>query len=470
MSIWTPDLKEMNSPRYVAIAEALARDVAEGRLAPGTRLPPQRDLAWQLKVTVGTVARAYAEAARRGLISGEVGRGTYVLDPKNQTDGLTLLHQTLAEIHQRPPDDGGFIDMSINRPTGGNGAPLVADALRRLADSPDLSRLLGYRIDSPWPRHAAAAARWLAREGISVSPEQATLTVGGQQAIVAVMAALTRPGETMFTEELTYPGIKRTGSLIDRPIEGIAMDAGGMMPDALDAALSRKPGSIVYCMPTLQNPTAITMSLERRRAVVEVARRHHATIVEDGIHAFLDENAPPPLWTLAPDTSVYITSMSKAVSPGLRIGFVVAPDSAQARIAATIAATTMMVPALLAEVASMLIEDGSAERAGLEQRGEARARIALARQILGAEHCPPTPTDNLWLVLPPAWRADAFAAEVSRRGVLVTPAAAFAVGSRIPKAVRVSISAPRDQEQLRTGLEIIARVMRDSPDRLALTV
>ena len=130
----------------------------------------------------------------------------------------------------------------------------------------------------------------------------------------------------------------------------------------------------------------------------------------------------------------------------------------------------MMVSAALTEVAAMLIEDGGAERAATEQRAEATARMAIARQVLGAERCPATPADNLWLILPPAWRSDAFAAEASRRGVLVTQAAAFAIGPRVPKAVRVSISAPRDRDQLRTGLDILARLLADSPDRLALTV
>lgn len=470
MSIWTPDIGERLGPRYLAIADALADDVAHGRLAPGMRLPPQRDLAWQLKVTVGTIARAYTEAARRGLISGEVGRGTYVLEGAEERDGLTALHHTLAEFHRRPADETNFIDMSINRPTGDNAGALIAEAMRRLADSPDLSRLLGYRIDSPWPRQAAAGARWLARDGIKVSPEQITLTVGGQQAIFSVMAALSQPGDTVFAEELTYPGIKRTGSLIDRPIHGIPMDEGGMIPEAMDAALAKHPRSLVYCMTTLHNPTAVSMTLERRKSIVAIAQRHDATLVEDGIYAFLDEHAPPPLWTLAPERCVYMTSLSKAVSPGLRIGFVVAPDHLQARVAATVAATTMMVPAVLAEIAAMLIEDGSAERAAIEQRTEATARMEIARAILGAERCPKTPSDNLWLILPPAWRADSFAAEASRRGVLVTQAAAFAVGPRVPKAVRVSISAPRDREQLRTGLEILGRLMNDSLDRLALTV
>lgn len=470
MSIWAPDLGERTGPRYLAIADALADDVATGRLPAGTRLPPQRDLAWQLKVTVGTIARAYTEAARRGLITGEVGRGTYVLEGKDDRDGLAALHQTLAEFHQRPADETNFIDMSINRPTGDNASKLIADAMHRLADSQDLSRLLGYRIDSPWPRQAAAGAKWLARDGVQVTPDRITLTVGGQQAIFAVMAALSQPGDTVFAEELTYPGIKRTASLIDRPIAGIAMDEGGMLPDALDTALTKHPRSLVYCMTTLHNPTAISMDLERRKSIAAVARRHDATLVEDGIYAFLHETAPPPLWTFAPERCVYMTSLSKAVSPGLRVGFIAAPAHLQTRIAATVAATTMMVPAVLTEIAAMLIEEGSADRAALEQRNEAMARMEIARGVLGADRCPKTPSDNLWLILPPAWRADSFAAEASRRGVLVTQAAAFSVGPRTPKAVRVSISAPRDREQLRTGLEILARLMNDSPDRLALTV
>jgi len=470
MSIWTPDLSTHQGPRYIAIADALAGDVAEGRVAPGTRLPPQRELAWKLKVTVGTVARAYAEASRRGLVTGEVGRGTYVLDTKRRPDGLSVLHQTLTQIHQRPRDDSNVIDMSINRPAGDNCAEIVADALRQVADSPDLNRLLGYRIDSPWPRHAAAAAQWLAQDGLTVSPDAVILTVGGQQAIVAVMAGLTHPGDTVFTEELTYPGIKRTGALFDRPIEGMPMDAGGMIPEALDAALAQRPGSIVYCMPTRQNPTTITMTLERRHAIIAVARRHRVTLVEDGIYAFIDQAAPPPLTSLAPDCCVYITSMSKAVSPGLRVGFVVAPEAARPRIAATIAASTMMVPGITAEVASILIENGSALRSADEQRAEAGARMDMARDILGAANCPSGPSNNLWLTLPPTWRPDAFASETLRRGVMITPAAAFAVTQRIPKAVRVSISAPVDREQLRKGLEIIAGLVREPSDRYSLTV
>lgn len=295
MSIWLPDLSRHQGPRYIAIADALAGDLNEGRIAPGTRLPPQRDLAWRLKVTVGTVARAYAEAARRGLVSGEVGRGTYVLDPKEHRDGLTILHKTLAEFtNVRPTMAASSTCRSTGRPAA-TARPSWPTPCAAWPTAPISRACWAIASIRPGPGMRRRPRNGFRARASTSPPTTRFFTVGGQQAIVAVMAALTRSADVIFTEELTYPGIKRTASLIDREIEGVAMDEGGMRPDALEAALAKRPGSVIYCMPTLQNPTTITMSLERRHAIVAIARRHRATLVEDGIYAFLVEGAPPPL-------------------------------------------------------------------------------------------------------------------------------------------------------------------------------
>jgi DNA-binding transcriptional MocR family regulator len=466
MSLWIPDVQGRSGPLYRVIVEALADDIAAGRLSPGYRLPPHRDLAWRLKVTVGTIARAYAEAARRGLVAAEVGRGTFVTDP-NSRDTTRHVHDYVAS---RSLELDAVIDMAINRPTGDNCAPAIAAALRRLADAPNLQQLLGYQLDTALPRYRAAGARWLAREGMTVAPERVVVTVGGQQGIVAVLSALSRPGETVLTEELTYPGLKVAAGHLDRGVEGIAMDEHGLIPEAYEQALVNRAGRVLYCMPTNQNPTVATMPLERRRAIVEIARRHDALIVEDGIYAFLAEEILPPLWALAPERSVYITSLSKAVSPGLRIGFAAVPEELSTRIAAAVSASTMMVPPPMAEIAAMLIEDGSAAQSSDRQKAEIRERIHIAAGILGARYRLPGPAMNLWLPLPPPWRADAFAAEAYRHGVVVSPAGSFATTRHVPEAVRVSISAPRDQDELRHGLRIIGQLLRGSPDTMGMTV
>jgi DNA-binding transcriptional MocR family regulator len=465
MSLWIPNLADRSGPVYRVIVEALAEDISSGRLPAGSRLPAHRDLAWRLDVTVGTIARAYAEAARQGLVAGEVGRGTFVLSPT--AEEARPVHAYFTEKHF---ETEAVIDMAINRPSGDNCVAAVAAAFRRLADNPNLERLLGYQLETPPLRYRAAGAAWVAREGVQATPDQVVMTVGGQQSIITVLGAVTRPGDTIFAEELTYPGLKVSASLLDRSVEGIAMDDDGLVPEACEHALQTRTGRVIYCMPTNQNPTVRTMSLERRQAIVAVARHYDAIIVEDGIYASLADSPPPPLCSLAPERSIYLTALSKSVAPGLRIGFAVAPKHVTARIAANVSASTLMVPGPLAEVAAMLIEDGTAAAANDAQKAEAKERMRIAGEILGERFCPPTPAFNLWLHLPPPWRADAFAAETYRRGVVVSPAGSFATTRKVPEAIRVSLSAPHNHDDLRRGLHIIGQLLKGSPNSMGMRV
>jgi len=464
MSLWIPQLEGRRGPLYRMIVDALADDIASGRMAAGSRLPPHRDLAWRLKCTVGTIARAYAEAARQGLVSGQVGRGTYVLE---KTVQARHIHDYVAA---RPLENEGAVDMAINRPPGNNCAGPIAAAFRRLADLNSLPHLLGYQCDGVAPRYRQAIAGWLRHEGVDADPDRVILTVGGQQAILVVLAALSRPGDTIFAEELTYPGLKVAASLLDRVVEGVAMDEHGLIPEALEQAFQSGRGRVVYCMPTNQNPTVIVMPRERRQAIVEVLRRQDAYLVEDGIYAFLADDPPEPLWALAPDRVVYLSSLSKAVAPALRLGFAVAPEPLLNRINNNVSASTMMVPMVLAEVAAMLMEEGSAAEVMGRQKAEARERVRMAVEAFGGRYAPPGPSFNLWLPLPPQWRADAFAAEAYRRGVVVAPAGSFATTHRVPEALRVSVSAPRDHEELRQGLKVLADLLASSPASVGMTV
>lgn len=466
MSFWIPQLEGRKGPVYRVIVEAMAEDIAQGRLKAGDRLPPHRDLSWKLGCTVGTIARAYNEAARQGLISGQVGRGTYVQGPV--TDEARHIHDYVAS--RRLDDETAAVDMAVNRPMGDNCAGPMAEALRRLSGHNNLAEMLGYQFDGVGARYRQAMALWLRREGVEVSPERVILTVGGQQAILATLAALSRPGDTIFAEELTYPGLKVSASLLDRPVEGVAMDGIGMLPDALDQAFASGKGKLVYAMPTIQNPTTVVMPADRRRDIIEVLRRHDAYLVEDGIYAFLADQPPPPLWSMAPDRVIYLTSLSKAVAPGLRLGTVIAPDQLMNRITSNVSASTMMVPALLCELASMLIEEGSAAAAAERQKIDARQRVRLAVETFQGRFCPPGPCFNLWVTMPPQWQAEAFAAEAYRRGVIVAPAAAFATTRRVPEAVRVSISSPRSHEELGRGVKILAEILDSAPEIGRITV
>jgi DNA-binding transcriptional MocR family regulator len=252
MTMWQPDLTPFPGPRYRAIAEALAADLRAGRLQPGDRLPTHRDLAWVLKVTVGTVSRAYAEAARRGLIDGEVGRGTFIRPPPPPSLAV-----------ERPASDA-VINLAQGHPVPGREATLLSEGLRALAGGPDLVELLRYQPHQGRAADRAAAASWLEQGGVPAAPERIIVTIGAQHAIATILGALTSPGDCVATEALTYPGFKAACQLRQLRVEGIAVDQEGLLPDALAAACRALPIRLVYCSPNLCNPLAGTLSLERR--------------------------------------------------------------------------------------------------------------------------------------------------------------------------------------------------------------
>ncbi len=460
MSIWTPDLQGRGGPLYRAIVDALADDVRDGRLAVGSRLPPQRDLAFRLGVTVGTVARAYAEAEKRGLVSGEVGRGTYVRDPRTTPEPSIADYFAVRRGIEEP-----VLGMTCNHPSRESFATeAIRQALHRLAASPDLPRFLEYQLELGGSHTNLAAARWLQRHGVEVPGDRALMTVGGQQAMLAVVAAATVAGEAVMCEELTYPGLKTAAAMLDRRLIGLPLDRHGLDPKALERCLAARQSRVLYCVPTNQNPTNAVMPAERRAEIARLLRQYDAILIEDGTYAFLSSEPPQPIAALVPERAFFITSLSKSVAPSIRIGVVGLPDGQFARVAGGVSASSLQVPTLMAELASILIMEGTADQAARTQLEEMKARQAIARQILGDFIVRSEAAYALWLPLPAGWRADTFVNEGYRRGVAFTPAGAFAVPkAQVPEAVRISICAADNRDELVRGLKIIRQMLEASP-------
>src|ERR1700758_5171627 len=375
MTHWMPDLSDRNGPRYRAIAEALAEDVRRGRLAAGTQLPTQRDLAWKLRVTIGTVSRAYAEAERRGLIDGEVGRGAYV---RHSTVGAPVMPGDILGEAQDPD----FIDLTINRPSAAGEGAAIAAALQALAAEPDLAALLDYQVPAGRRDDRVAGAAFLDGCGLVTTPEQVVVTAGGQHAMTCVIGALTQPGDTLAAEALTYPGLRALARLLQVRVVPIAMDEQGLVPDALEAACRAAPVRVLYTMPTLHNPTTATMPVARRQALAEVAQRHGVLLIEDDVYGFLLDAPLPPLAHYAPQHGIYIPSTSKSLIPALRIGYVHAPQANIEPIAAAVRATIYSAPPLMARIVARWVADGTAERLVAEKRSETQTRNRKAREIL----------------------------------------------------------------------------------------
>lgn len=460
MTSWQPDLDGRNGPAYRRIADALAADIGTGRLRPGDRLPPQRDLAWALKVTVGTVGRAYADAARRGLLSGEVGRGSFVRLPE------PAVPAPAAPLPATP--DAAPINFAQNLPVPGPETALLRETLQAIAADAALEPLLAYHPHLGRPRDRAAAAAWLCDSGIPAAPEHIAVVAGGQHGIAAILAACTEPGDAVATEAMTYPGFKTAARERRLRLDGLAIDAEGLLPDAFAAACRAGPPRLLYLTPNLCNPMAGVLPAERRTAIVEIARRHDVILVEDDVYGFLVDR-PPALASLAPERTLLVTALSKSVAPGLRIGYVLAPPAHLERLALAVRSSVWTAPPLMAEIATRWLETGVVRRLAQEKRREAAARQALARRVLGGPG--PHAAYHFWLPLPESWRAVDFAAEAERQGVLVTPSTAFAVG-RIPplNGVRVCLSPPAARETVERGFGLLKALAAEEPDRLLAVI
>lgn len=454
MTMWTPDLTPYAGPRYRAIADALEVDLREGRLTPGARLPTHRELAERLGVTVGTITRAYAEAEARGLTAGTVGRGTFVRETRVQ-----------APVMIRPPT-AGLIDLSVNRPAL---LPQV-DALKRtlfdMQSGPALDLLLNYVPDSGLPAHRAAGADFLALLGLpGYTPEQIVITCGAQHALLTVLTALTEPGDVLLTEALAYPGLLAIASQARLRVVPVAIDEHGLIPEALREAARLHRPKLLATVATLHNPTTAVLPAARRAEIAAIAREFDFALLDDDVYGFLVPDRPPPLASFAPERSCYVTCTSKALVPGLRIGYIGAPAAWIERVTAAVRTSVWMAAPLMAEIAARWIGDGTAARLMEWQCAEIVARQRLAAERLAGHPYRAQPGGfHLWLPLPEPWREGEFVAAARARGVAVAPAEVFAVGRQpTPPAVRVCVSAQPERESLARGLDVLADLLHQPP-------
>ena len=440
--------------RHEWIAKAIADDVAAGRLQPGDALPPQRELADHLGVALGTVTRAYASARRRGLVLGLRRRGTIVAPDQAGANPL-------ASIVSTPP---AAVDLAANFPVYG-ADPDPSAALREIASRPDVRQLLRYPPTEGMLRHRAAGAAWLAMQRISVEPEALILCGGAQHAIFASLAATTRPGDTILSESLTYPGVLAAARVLGLTVHGVEMDDEGLIPEAVDAAFRRYHARALYCVPTLHNPTTVNLSPDRKKAVAASVQRYQRWIIEDEIHRGLVTRPTTSLFEFAPDRTLLVTAVSKAVVGSLRVGFVAAPKALRAALVATVQASVFAVCPLGAELFATWLEDGTLQTTTQKKRAEARKRQQLALEVLGAidgvlPYSNPT-AYHIWLKLPAEQNSEQIAADAAHRGVRLLPASTFAPSPDLSEnGVRLCLGTAEDRTVLRRALTTIARLLR----------
>jgi DNA-binding transcriptional MocR family regulator len=260
--------------------------------------------------------------------------------------------------------------------------------------------------------------------------------------------ALLEPGDVVAVDALTYPGFKLAAEANRLELAPIPAAENGPDLDALAALCRRRRVRAVYTMPTLHNPLGWVMSARWRRELVAIAREHGLILIEDAAYAFLAKGAPPPVASLAPETTVYVSSLSKSVATGLRVGFVCAPREWIPRLERAIRATTWNTPATMTAIACGWIEDGT-------------LRQGVAGEVLGQLRRISHPASYfIWLPLAQEVRADAIAMALMRERISVSTAHPFSTSAHVPHAIRLAIGSV-SLATLRHSLEAVARVIAD---------
>lgn len=461
MTSWRPDISQLRRPAYLSLAEQIARAVQEGHLPNGTRLPPHRKLADDLKLSVQTVSRAYDELIRRGLISGEVGRGSFVQTVKKEPEPPYL-----------PERLGELVDLSILKPVCEQlHLERMREAFGWLAENLPSSSALSFRPNMVFPRHRAVAAEWLARCGVDISPLNINLTNGATSGMTVALMSVAPPGSTVATEAISHHTLVPLSTYLGLHLEGLPIDHDGMIPAALDEACRTGVIRAVFLQPSVINPTATLMSAERRQALAEVARRHDIAIIENDILGPLIEERAPPVWAFAPERTLYVTSFTKITVPGLRIGYLAAPDRYVAAVANRHLVSNWMATPSIAEIATRWVADGTAMELVQWQRQALAARHAIARETLGSLPYRSHPQSlHVWLPLPDGYTEESFVSQARLRGVAIAPGSSFRTSDHAwHPAVRISLGSTTEQE-LRTGLGIVNSLASGSPEALLLAI
>lgn len=416
--------------RYKQLVAAIAAEIQSGKLVPGTRLPTHRQLASAHGLALVTASRVYAELQAMGLVIGETGRGTFVREI-SLPPGLGIDQQAAA-------DD--MVDLNFNYPSLQEQAGLLRAALSRLAASGDLAALLRYQPHGGRMHERAVVAAHLARRGLAVGAAQVLIVNGAQHGMATTALALLKPGDVVATDALTYPGIKVLADSLG--LELAAIHAAGEGPDleALERLCRRRKVRAAYVQPTVHNPLGWVMPLPQRHQLVALARRHGLLLMEDAPYAYLQENAPAPLAALAPELTVHISSFSKSVATGLRVGFIAAPRDWIPRLERAIRATTWNTPGVMTAIACNWLEDGTIHRLEAQKRRDALERQAIAAKVFqGFHHLGHPASYFIWLPLAGEIRTDGVVRELLQQRISVSTAEPFATTAQVPHALRIAL-------------------------------
>lgn len=446
---WKPTLIHSKKPLYLTLAETLEADIHNGTLRPGTKLPPQRELADFLDINVSTVSRAFKICSNKGLLTGAVGSGTFIsYDVNTSTLILPLLpDSSVTELGSMMPETMPQTD--------------VIFLLRKMLTEDNAQNFFQYDYQES-ARHKKSAALLLHRIGLSATdPRRILFAGGGQNAISAILCGLFRPGDRIGVDPLVYPGMKGAAKLFGIQLVPIRQKDGEMSEEGLLFACRNEGIRGIYVMPDFQNPTTHTMSLSCREMLARMAKTYNLLIIEDGIQSLLPETPLPPVAALAPEHTLYILSLSKTILPALRLAYLHVPSRFASPLYQTLHHLNLSQSSLLLELADRLIVSGKLDsllaqrKKGILERNHILDEVLADYSVLGEKE-----SLSRWLLLPEGITGKEFESAARKKGVSVYGSERFAVGKETPPAAaRLAICAPKTAADLRQGLLLLKEIL-----------
>ncbi|KKB73120.1 MULTISPECIES: PLP-dependent aminotransferase family protein [Bacillus] len=449
---WKPDKKALKRPYYYSIAELLEQDIVNGFLAPGTKLPPQRELADFLDLNFTTITRAYKLCEFKGLIYAITGSGTFV--SPNAARSITISADNITNLI-----DLGFV-ASFEQTNG-----IVSELMQKVAEKSYLDKLLNYNDPTGIPHQKTAGLNWMESFGIQADQEHMAIVSGAQNALAIALTALFEPGNRIATDLYTYSNFIELAKMLHVQLVPIPGDQFGMLPDELEKQCCQTKIHGVFLMPSCCNPTTIMISDFRKHELAAVIRKHHLILIEDDIHAFLTagiiSDYQQPMFNLLPDQSVYICSTSKSICSGLRVAYMVYGDAFRQNILQSIFNVNVKTSSLDAEVVTELILSGKAH----EIVSQKKRLVQSANEIYAEYFSPNKPGEHplsfyRWLSIEKNADSSQLEEDLKMRGIRVFHSDRFLSGQTSrEKYLRIGLSSTNSLDELKMGLDILKQYL-----------
>lgn len=430
---WKPRLKEHCEVKYLVLARQLEDDILSSRLKPGTKLPPQRELADYLDLNFTTVTRAYDLCRQKGLIYGIVGSGTFVASEPTSNKSRQIINLGVVEA---------FPEI---------GADEIVAAAKRVLQRGDAGELFDYSARDGHARPLEAALEWFRRLRINVSAENVAIFPGTQSALSVALLSLFQPGDKIAVDTFTYANLKELAYLAHLRLVAIKGDKYGMLPASLLEAAEKERLKGVYLMPSAANPTGITMSDKRRMELAKVGESKDLIILEDSAAIWKHDRQKKSFFSLASERTLHLAGGTRYLASGLRVAFVAFPERFKAKLLKGLHHLVIKASALEAEILAELILSEAGERilAAKQSKFEEANRVfdaEFGKGAWGFFRTVPMPRTS--------GQGARIEGELLARGVKVCHSDRFAVGKG-DSFLRVSVSSEKDLTRLQRGLKLL---------------